>query len=91
MQTSELSGVTHARRNMDKSVTDISKKKQLSTLDLKSRGKRFPYRFDPGHRHQTTGYSIYGLAVCLYPSGRSSTAKHGNNCKDLRLEPVAVL
>ena len=20
--------------------------------DLKSRGKRFPYRFDPGHRHQ---------------------------------------
>ncbi len=21
--------------------------------DLKSRGKKFPYRFDPGHRHQT--------------------------------------
>ena len=22
--------------------------------DLKSRGKKFPYRFDPGHRHQMT-------------------------------------
>ena len=23
--------------------------------DLKSRGKKFPYRFDPGHRHHENG------------------------------------
>ena len=26
--------------------------KLADARDLKSRGKRFPYRFDPGHRHQ---------------------------------------
>ena len=35
--------------------------------DLKSRGKRFPCRFDPGHRHHKTPAAIRfpGFLICL--------------------------
>lgn len=56
------------------------------TRDLKSRGERSPYRFDPGHRHQSSRLKppyLYGLAVCLYASRRSCTAANGTAALNL--------